>query len=40
MVPVDLSAHEVPQVLLDVREAPEREESVKHQARCMCRCRS
>ena len=28
---VDLSAHEVPQVLLDVREAPEREESVKHE---------
>ena len=31
VVPVDLSAHEVPQVLLDVREAPEREESVKHE---------
>ena len=31
VVPVDLSAHEVPQVLLDVREVPEREESVKHE---------
>lgn len=31
VVPVDLSAHEVPQVLLDVREASEREESVKHE---------
>ena len=31
VVPVDLSAHEVPQVLLDVREAPEREGSVKHE---------
>ena len=31
VVPVDLSAHEVPQVLLDVREVPEREASVKHE---------
>ena len=31
MVPVDLSAHEVPQVLLDVREGHEREESMKHE---------